>query len=180
MTRVFIAGPIDFRDLSELVEYRLSFKHQLEDADFTPVDQYSGALEKFSDVTEDGTVLEDILNNLGSLPDEPYVHAVGHAIGETSIEEILSNPDRVPELAPGSVIADIVERDLELLQSCDALLAYFPSPSCGTTVELLHAVDHDIRALVVSDSPPMFVQHYADECYETLQPAVAELEQRFQ
>lgn len=176
MTKVFVAGPIDFHDLSDLVEYRLSFRDQLADAGFTPVDQYSGALDHIEGATDEGTAVADALQNLGDLPDEPYVHAVGHAIAATSMEEILSNPGRVPEIAPESVIADIVERDLELLRSCDAMVAYFPTPSCGTTVELLHAVEHDIPALVVSESPSMFIQHYADECHDTFEQALDSLE----
>ncbi|MFC7079328.1 hypothetical protein [Halorussus caseinilyticus] len=178
MCRVFVAGPIDFHDLSDLVEYRLTYRRALSDAGFTPVDQYSGALDKLEGaVGEDGGV-EDVLENIGDLPDEPYVHAVGYAIGETSIAEVMENPERVPEIAPESVISDIVERDLELLRSCDAMVAYFPTPSCGTTVELLHAVEHDVPALAVSESPPMFIQHYADECYDTFDAALDDLTER--
>lgn len=179
MTRVFVAGPIDFHDISELVEYRLSFRDELADAGFTPVDQYSGALDRIEGATDEGEAIADALKNLGELPDEPYVHAVGHAIAATSMEEVLSNPEKVPEIAPESVIGDIVERDLELLRTCDAMIAYFPTPSCGTTVELLHAVEHDIPALVVSESPSMFVQHYADECHDTFDGALDSLETRF-
>lgn len=179
MCDVFVAGPIDFHDLSDLVEYRLTYRAALSDAGFTPVDQYSGALDRVEGVVESDDEVADALRNLDDLPDEPYVHAIGYAIAETSVEEILANPEKVPEIAPETVISDIVERDLELLGSCDAMVAYFPEPSCGTTVELLHAVDHDIPTLAVSESPPMFIQHYADECYDTFEAALDDLVEQF-
>lgn len=179
MCRVFVAGPIDFHDLSDLVAYRLSFRDGLADAGFTPVDQYSAALDRIEGATDDRDALAETLQNLDELPDEPYVRAVGHAILERSISEVLSSPEVVPAVAPESVVADIVERDLELLRSCDAMLAYFPTPSCGTTVELLHAVEHDVPTHVVSESPSMFVQHYADECHETFDAALDRLTDQF-
>lgn len=179
MTDVFVAGPIDFHDLSDLVEYRLSFRDALADAGFTPVDQYSGALDRIEGATDESEAVAEALANLDDLPDEPYVRAVGHAIAATSLEEVLENPDVVPEAAPESVIADVVERDLELLRSCDAMVAYFPTPSCGTTVELLHAVEHDVPALVVSESPSMFIQHYANECHDDFEGALESLRTRF-
>lgn len=179
MTSVFVAGPIDFHDLSDLVEYRLRFRDALADAGFTPVDQYSGALDRIEGGSNESETLADVLRNVDDLPNEPYVDAISHAVAETSVEEVLSDPGKVPEIATDSIIEDIVERDLELLRSCDAMVAYFPTPSCGTTVELLHAVEHDVPALVVSESPSMFIQHYSDECYDTFDAALNHLVERF-
>lgn len=180
MCRVFVAGPIDFHEISDVVDYRLTYRASLSDAGFTPVDQYSGALDRVEGILDDETDgVSSVLRNIDAFPDEPYVHAVGHAIAATSVEEVIADPKKVPEIAPESVISDIVERDLELLRSCDAMVAYLPSPSCGTTVELLHAVENDIPAFVVSESPPMFIQQYADACYETFDAALDRLLEQF-
>lgn len=179
MCRVFIAGPIDFHEISEVVDYRLTYRAALSNAGFTPVDQYSGALDRIEEILDETDGVSSVLRNIDEFPDEPYVHAVGHAIAATSVEEVIADPKKVPETAPESVISDIVKRDLELLRSCDAMVAYFPTPSCGTTVELLHAVENDIPAFVVSESPSMFIQHYADECYETFDAALDRLLEQF-
>ena len=175
MTKVFVAGPIDFHDLADLVDYRLRFREQLRDAQYEPVDQYSEALEAVAEHPDAAEGVKTTLESIGELPDEPYVAAVANAIAERSLGAVLEDPDLVPELASERIVGEIVDRDLELLRSCDEMLAYFPTPSCGTTVELLHAVEHDIPCHVVSDSPSMFIQHYADTVSETVGGAIEQL-----
>lgn len=162
MDDVFLAGPIDFQDLNKIIEYRVRFSDRLRSAGFEPVDQYADAFRLLSSDDYEFNA-NALMENIEDLPDEPYVRAVEHAVAATSLESVLNSPDLVPKHAPADVIAAVVERDLELVEGSDAFLAYLPQPSCGTTVELMHAVDNQIPTFIVSPSPPMFIQHFADQ-----------------
>lgn len=174
MTDVFVAGPIDFQDLDAVVEYRLRIRDRLRERGFTPVDQYSEALEQLAAVDFDG---DDPLAavDVEALPDEPYLDAVSAAVAETSVETVVESPSVVPRHTPDSVVESLVERDLELVESADAFLAYLPDPSCGTMAELLHARRNGLRTVVVSDPAPHFVRYYADRTCATVDAAVESL-----
>ncbi|QIO21432.1 hypothetical protein [Haloarcula sp. JP-L23] len=174
MTEVFLAGPIDFQDVETIVDYRLTIRDRLREAGFEPVDQYSAALELVAE-TDD---VAEIGERLDELPDEPYLDAVSHAVAATSFEDVLADPSLVPEHTPPEVVADIVERDLSLVADSDAFLAYLPDPSCGTMAELLHAVRCDHPTVVVSETPPHFVQYYADATCPTVEEAIETLSER--
>lgn len=175
MTNVFVAGPIDFQDLSDLIEYRLEMRDAVRAAGHEPVDQYSDALDRLAGTTNPGNAIKSLLASRDDLDSEPYLKAIDTAITERSIEALLDSPEIVPEIASQETIEEIVDRDLELLRSSDGMVAYFPGPSNGTTVELLHAVENDIPAHVVSESPSMFIQRYADDIHNTTTEAVSQV-----
>lgn len=158
--QVFVAGPVDFHDVDDLIEYRLRATELLEEAGCEPVDQYSDALELVR--TLDSPDVAELVSNLDSLPDEPYVELVQHAMAETSIPAVIDDPALVPEHATPDLVAAVVERDFELAESTDGVLAYLPTPSCGTMAEIIRAKRAGIPVVVVSDQPPLFVQYYAD------------------
>lgn len=178
MTDVFVAGPIDFQDLQTVVDYRLRIRDLLRERGFTPVDQYSEALEQLEAVDfADDDPLAAI--DIEQLPDEPYLEAVSAAVAETSVETVVESPSVVPRHTPDATVEALVERDLELVESADAFLAYLPDPSCGTMAELLHARENDLRTVVVSDPAPHFVRYYADEVHPTVEDAVESLASAF-
>lgn len=177
MTKIFVGGPIDFQDLSEVAAYRLRISRALTSRGYQPIDQYTDAIEQFGDILTDQTGVERAMAQLDSLPNEPYVRAVKYAVEETSIEEVLASPALVPELIPDDLVAAIVERDLELVEDADGMLAYLPQPSCGTMVEMFHANDHDHPVVVVSEQPPMFVRYVADQTTDDLDNALDALEE---
>lgn len=158
--QVFIAGPIDFHDLDDLVEYRLQATELVEEAGHEPVDQYSGALELVRKL--DSPDVAELAQNLDSLPDEPYVELVQHAMAETSIPAVIEDPDLVPEHATADLVEAVVKRDFELVETTDGVLAYLPTPSCGTMAEIVHAKQAGLPVVVVSEQPPLFVQYFAD------------------
>jgi nucleoside 2-deoxyribosyltransferase len=179
MTDVFVAGPIDFAEIEDVVEYRLSLRDSLEAAGYTPVDQYSESLRIISEIDFDAEdVVDAVTERLDEFPDEPYLHAVQYAIAETSVQEVVAAPNVVPEYTPESIVSDIVERDLSLLRSCDGIVAYFPRPSCGTMAEMIHANECDVPSVAIGDPAPHYVQYYADDVVETVDEAVQTLEER--
>jgi len=176
MTRVFLGGPIDYRPLSEVVEYRLRLSDRLEQEGFELVDQYSGALQDVADI-EFGpdTDLDKVRSVIEEMPDEPYVDAVNHAIDQHSLIEVVQSPELVPQEMPEETVEALVRRDLELVETAEVMLAYLPQPSCGTMTELLHAQESGLPVVVITDSPPTFVRHYADEVVEDEDEAMAAL-----
>lgn len=169
MSQVFIAGPVDLQDLEFIVSYRLEMQRVLSERGLTPVDQYSELLERLAG--DDDRDLEASLAEVADSSDRPYARAIRTAIERTSAEAVADAPELVPEVVPDDLVAEIVEFDLGLVESCDGFLAYLPTPSCGTTVELLHAADCGLPTAVVSEQPPLFVQHYADDVYDTVERA---------
>lgn len=177
MTTVFVAGPIDFQDLEAIVDYRLRIHTLLADRGFTPIDQYSDAFEQLATVDLERTnPIQAIDRN--ELRDEPYLKAIENAIENSSAENVFASPEDIPRHTPDAIVDSIVERDLELVERADIFLAYLPEPSCGTMAELLHATDHGIQTIVVSDPAPHFVRYYADEIHPTIDDAVASLAAR--
>lgn len=176
MTRAFLGGPIDYRPLSEVVEYRLRLSERLEAEGFELVDQYSGALGEVADV-EFGpdTDLDAVRSVIDDLPDEPYVEAIRHAIDEHSLLEVVQSPELVPQEMPEETVEALVARDLELVETADVMLAYLPRPSCGTMTELLHAHEQGLPVVVLTESPPTFVRYYADEVAADEDEAIATL-----
>lgn len=176
MTRVFLAGPIDFQDISDLITYRRPFRRVLEENGYRPVEQYSALFDRFAEIdTDNEDDVKAVLSDLESLPGEPYVEAIRHAIDVTSVVEVVESPELIPYYTPTDIISAIVTRDLELVRSCAAFLAYLPQPSCGTTVELMHARDHGLPTVVVSENPPLFIQQFADRIDEDIENAVDSL-----
>ncbi len=175
MTDVFVAGPIDFKNFETILAYRTRIYSLLAEHGCTPIDQYSDAFEQLASADlGQANPLETI--ELDELPDEPYLDAISAAIAASSVEAVFGSPDIVPAHTPEAVVTEIVERDLELVEQADVFLAYLQEPSCGTMVELLHATDHDIPTIAISDPPPHFVRYYADRIYPTIDDAIAELE----
>ena len=175
--RVFVAGPIDFQDIDELIDYRLRVRDRLQDEGHVPVDQYSEILETVGEMRGDEEPDAAMIQTaMESIPNEPFLRAAQHAIAETSLEEVMESPDILPEHTPESVIDDLVERDLSLLDGSNALLAFLPEPSCGTMAELIHAHDNGIPTIVISERPPHYVQHYADRVEDDLEQALETLE----
>lgn len=162
MTRVFLAGPIDYRPIDEVIEYRFRLSDELDDAGFELVDQYSGVLQQVTQIDFENPDLGEIRRTIEELPDEPYVTALRHAIDEHSLIEVMGDPGLVPQEMRPETVEALVHHDLELVASADALLAYLPQPSCGTTVELLEAHDRGMPSVVITESPPTFVRYYAD------------------
>jgi hypothetical protein len=171
MAQVFIAGPVDLQDLEFIVSYRLELQRALSNRGLTPVDQYSELLERLAG--DDDRDLKSGLVEIADSSDRPYARAIRTTIEQKSVEAVASSPELVLELVPDSLIAEIVEYDLGLVEESDAFLAYLPTPSCGTTVELLHAEDCGLPTAVVSEQPPLFVQHYADDVYNDVESAAA-------
>lgn len=174
MTDVFVAGPVDFQAFEDLAAYRTRLADGLRERGLTPVDQYSDALAL---LPEDPQALDHddasaIASELLSIATEPYLRAFEHAVRETSVEAVLAEPELVPRHTPADVLEDIVERDLELVSTCDAVLAYLPEPSCGTTVEMLHATRRGIPVVVQSERPPLFVRYVADCVHSDLDEAL--------
>jgi len=177
MSRIFVAGPIDFQDVEDVIEYRIELRRRLERRGLTPVDQYSELLELVGALDlEDGGVAG--LFEGATVPDEPFVDAAMHAIEATSLEAVLDEPSIVPRHTPEDVIEELVTRDLSLLEGCAGVLAYLPEPSCGTMVEILHATRESIPVVVVSEQPSHYVQHYADDVVPSLEAGVDRIESR--
>lgn len=177
MTRVFVAGPIDFQDVDDVIDYRLALRQRLQDRGLTPVDQYSELLDLFVDLdASDGEIGTSLA--AATVPDEPFVDAVGHAIEATSMEAVLADPGIVPRHTPEDVIEEMVTRDLSLLEGCSGVLAYLPEPSCGTMVEILRARRESIPVVVVSERPSHYVQYYADEVVPSFEAGVERIEAR--
>ncbi|OAQ52786.1 hypothetical protein HTG_10690 [Natrinema mahii] len=175
MTDVFVAGPIDFRDVDTIVDYRVRIYTLLDKHGFSPVDQYVDVFEQLATVNSDRTNPLQALD-FEKLQSEPFLDAITAAIEDTSATAVLESPEIVPEHTPDSIVSSIVERDLELVEQADVFLAYLPEPSCGTMAELLHARRHGIPTVVVSEPAPHFVQYYADEIHPTIDDAVATLD----
>ncbi|PSP80497.1 hypothetical protein BRC81_02065 [Halobacteriales archaeon QS_1_68_20] len=178
MSRIFVAGPIDYRPLNEVVDYRLRLADLVREEGHSLVDQYSGALERVADIDFGGgpVDLDEIRDVIASLPDEPYVEALRHAIDEHSLLAVVQSPGLVPEEMPPEIVEALVHRDLELVEEADAVLAYLPRPSCGTTAEIVHAHDLGLPIVVVSEEPPTFIRYYADEVLTDEADAIAALE----
>lgn len=174
MTKVFIAGPIDFHAFNELADYRRRLSDRLQQRGFTPIDQYSAALSLLPDdlgAIED-VDLQAIVDEVLSDGKEPYIRAVEHAITQTSFEQVLASPELVPRYTPDDILRDIVGRDLELVSSAHAVLAYLPEPSCGSMVEIVHAIQQDIPVVVQSDQPSLFVRYFADSVHDDIDEAL--------
>ncbi|MGQ3722928.1 hypothetical protein [Natrialba aegyptia] len=176
MNDVFLAGPIDFQDISDLADYRLRMKRAVENAGFSAIDQYSEALDIITD--SDGVInIEEVAKNIHRLPDEPYLEAVHEASMATSMNQVLADPSIIPEYTSENVIDSIVERDLELLSESDLLLAYLPQPSCGTAIEIFWAHKYNIPSVVISTSPPHFVQYFTNHICRGLNESIRILEE---
>lgn len=174
MTRVFVAGPIDFQSFADLAAYRTRFAERLRERGLTPVDQYSEALTLLPEApgSLDEADVHALVEDLLATETEPYVRALEHAVRATSLEAVLEAPELVPEHTPEDVLENVVQRDLELVASCDAVLAALPQPSCGTTVEMTHATGLDLPVVVHCDQPPLFVQYLSDSVHSDLDDAL--------
>lgn len=171
MSDVFLAGPIDFHEIGDLAAYRLRMKRAVEAAGHTPVDQYSEALDVVTD-DDDEVDVTAVAADVGRLPSEPYLDAIGEAVAATSMETVLSDPSVVPDHTSEATVERMVERDLELLGRADAILAYLPAPSCGTTVEIVRAADDGLPVVVAADRAPHFVRYFADRVTATVEDGV--------
>lgn len=169
MSRIFTAGPIDFEGIDSLIEYRTRMHSSLRERGHEPVDQYTEFLETIqeNDITN-AMDLSSTSLDLKEISDEPFIEVIGHALAATSFQDILESPESVPSHTPDRLLDDLVERDLELLRSCDGLLAYLPRPSCGTMVEILRASEEGLPVVLVSESPPHYPRRFADVVEPTL------------
>jgi nucleoside 2-deoxyribosyltransferase len=80
------------------------------------------------------------------------------------------------ELEPG-IAAEIVAGDIEDIQNCDAVLAYFDRPSVGTSMEIFyakHVLNKPVIVIDASDKPlsPWLV-HHSDEVTRHVSVALA-------
>lgn len=179
MADVFIAGPVDFCDLDTLIEYRLDIRNQLRQCGHNPVDQYSELLSILLDLGMDDEIdTQIVMEKVTELPSEPYLEAIQHAIAATSLETVIESPEIVAHHTPDEVIADLVDRDLSLLADSDAVLAYLPRPSCGTMTELVHADDVGIHSVLVSEQPPHYARHYANEVCDSFADGVEAIDKK--
>lgn len=177
MSRIFTAGPIDFEGIDSLIEYRSGMHESLRRAGHEPVDQYTEFLRTVSN--EGVTTTEELAATdlaPADLPDEPFAEIVGHAVAATSLRAVLESPELIPKHAPEALLDDLVDRDMELLRSCDGLVAYLPRPSCGTMVEIVRAYERDLPIVVVSESPPHYPQRFADEVEPTLDAGIERID----
>ena len=177
MTRVFLAGPIDYQPITDVIEYRLGLGDQLESAGYELVDQYSGALEEVVSLDFSNPDLDEIRAVIADLPDEPYVDALNHAIDQHSLLAVIQSPGLIPTEMPDDTVERLVHRDLELVETADVFVAYLPEPSCGTTVELLAADDAGMPTVVISEEPPTFVKYYADSVVPDAEAAIDRLDE---
>lgn len=179
MADVFVAGPVDFCDLDTLIEYRLDIRNRLQQCGHNPVDQYSELLLFLSDSGMNNEIdTQVITEKFTKLPSEPYLEAIQHAIAATSLETVIESPEIVTHHTPDEVIADLVDRDLSLLASSDAVLAYLPQPSCGTMTELIHANDVGVYSVLVSKQPPHYARHYANEVCDSFSEGIESINQK--
>lgn len=176
MSRVFTAGPIDFEGVDSLISYRYELHESLRNLGHTPVDQYTELLQNVAPTGTSETSLPGDVD-VSALPDEPFAAIVQRAIDETSLETVLETPEVVPRHASDEQIEALVDRDMELLRSCAGLVAYLPRPSCGTMVEIVRASDDGLPVVVISESPPHYVQHFADGVEATIEAGIERIDE---
>jgi len=176
MTRIFVAGPIDFQRPADVVDYRLDIGERLRESGFTPVDQYTELLQLLADIEFERQAVTELLSE-GDLPDEPFLDAIYNAVAATSVERVLDDPGIVPDHTPEDVVRDIVNRDFDILGRSEALLAYLPRPSCGTMAEIIRANELD-PPVVVAERPPHYVQYYADAVVDSIEEGVQQVDTR--